>query len=343
MKKRKWKIQEQAWFLKRIGELLARGYPLADAIESITYHLKADRKEEIVEVAKLLKEGYSFYQILSKLHFNNTLIGYVYFAEQHGGLSEAIQDGSSMMLKRNQDMQRLSKLLYYPLLLILITGGLFLVVEQVLLPKFTSLFRSMKLEENFFTKVVSSFGTIFPFFLLILTILSLLMILYYQLFFKKLSPLEQNIRKTKIPLIGNVFQLFFTHYFSTQLSYLLSGGLSVLEALKLFEKNDQQPFYRNVGIDIKDKLISGEKLEQILSSYPFFEKELAKIVKHGQENGKLDQELFFYSQYCLELLEEKTEKWLRTIQPVLFSLIGFLIISMYLAVLLPMFHLLDGF
>lgn len=343
MKKRKWSIQEQAWFLKRIGELLLRGYPLAEAIESMSFHLKKERKAEVHEVAKSLKEGYSFHQILFKLRFNNHLIGYVYFAEQHGGLGEAIKDGSSIMLKRSQDMQRLSKLLYYPLLLILITGGLFLVVEQVLLPKFTSLFRSMKLEENFFTKVVSSFGTSFPYFLMMLTVFVLLLLLYYQYFFKKLSPLEKQTRLTKIPLFGMIFRLFLTHYFSVQLSYLLSGGLSVLEALTLFEQNDQQPFYKHVGIDMKEKLISGEKLEQILFSYPFFENDLAKIVKHGQENGKLDQELFFYSQYCLELLEEKTEKWLKTIQPILFSFIGFLIISMYLAVLLPMFHLLDGF
>jgi hypothetical protein len=31
MKQRKWTLMEQATFLKRIGELLARGYPVAEA------------------------------------------------------------------------------------------------------------------------------------------------------------------------------------------------------------------------------------------------------------------------------------------------------------------------
>ncbi|WP_269085679.1 hypothetical protein [Neobacillus mesonae] len=30
MKKHKWSVNEQASFLKRIGELLARGYPIAE-------------------------------------------------------------------------------------------------------------------------------------------------------------------------------------------------------------------------------------------------------------------------------------------------------------------------
>lgn len=66
------------------------------------------------------------------------------------------------------------------------------------------------------------------------------------------------------------------------------------------------------------------------------------VVRHGQENGKLEQELFFYAQHCIELVEELIEKTLKAIQPGLYTIIGFLVVAMYLAILLPMFHLMDG-
>ncbi|GAA2715867.1 hypothetical protein GCM10009865_47370 [Aeromicrobium ponti] len=94
---------------------------------------------------------------------------------------------------------------------------------------------------------------------------------------------------------------------------------------------------------MKINLRNGDKLEDILISFSFFEKELSNIIRHGQKNGRLDQELIFFSRHCLSLLEEKTEKLLKLIQPLLYLFIGFLIVSMYLAVLLPMFHLLEGF
>ena len=66
------------------------------------------------------------------------------------------------------------------------------------------------------------------------------------------------------------------------------------------------------------------------------------IIKHGQENGKLEQELLFFSQHCVVNMEEQIEKCIKMIQPVLYLFIGFLVVSMYLAILLPMFNLLDG-
>jgi competence protein ComGB len=338
----KWKVEEQALFLKRTGELLARGYPLSEAIESVSYYLHGNKKEQMEECLMDLKEGYPLYEILSKLDFNHNLIGYVYFAEQHGGLSEAFLDGSSMILKREKDLKRLLRLLYYPLLLMSVTLFLFIFVERILLPKFTSLFQTMQLETNFFTKIVYFLADVGPIVFLVFLSLFLLSLFYYYFYFRKKNQLVQKESIVRLPIVGRVFKLLYTHYFSVQLSYLLTGGISVFEALSLFEKNMRQPFYKEIGIEMKKRLTTGERLETILASLPFFEHELSRIVKHGQENGKLGQELYFFSQFCLANLESLTEKWLKIIQPLLYSLIGLMIVSMYLAVLLPMFHLLDG-
>lgn len=114
MRRRKWTLEEQARFLKMTGELLLRGYPLAEALDSLTYHLPNHHKEEIKEGLLDLKEGYRFFQILQKLKFNDDLIGYVFFAEQHGGLATAFLDGSKMMQKRASDLTQLKKILVYP-------------------------------------------------------------------------------------------------------------------------------------------------------------------------------------------------------------------------------------
>ncbi len=343
MIKCKWSLQEQCQFLKRMGELLTRGYPLSEAIESLLFQLPNQKKVELSQGLADLREGYPFYQVLAKLRFNQHLVGYVYFAEQHGGLAAAFQDGSEMMLKRNRDFEKLKKLFVYPLFLIFITAVLFIFVERIILPRFSSLFISMSLKPNFFTKVVSTFGEMIPYVTIGIFILFLLLLCYYFYRFRHFSQIKQKKILVSIPMIGIFFKLFYTHYFSVQISYLLAGGLSVHEALSLFENNEKQPLYKELGQELKHGLRKGERFEDILISYPFFEGELAHIIRHGQKNGKLDQELFFFSRYCLSLLEDKTEKLLKTVQPCLYLFIGFLIVSMYLAVLLPMFHLLEGF
>lgn len=342
MKRHNWSVNEQANFLKRIGELLARGYPIAEAIESLSLHLSKNRKEELYQCLVELRNGVSFHDVLSNLGFHKDLIGYVYFAEQHGSFSEALLEGSSLALVKENDRKKLVKLIQYPALLIFITGFLLVFVQKSLLPKFTSLFESMSLEANFFMKILSSFDTYVPILMAILLLLLASGATYYIFVFRKISVLKQRSQLVRFPIVGRILKLLFTHYFSVQLSFLLSGGISVFEALLLFEKNHRQPFYSVLGSEIKQKLLTGEKLESILASFPFFEREFSMIIKHGQENGKLEQELLFFSEHCLLNMEERIEKSLKMIQPVLYLFIGFLVVSMYLAILLPMFQLLDG-
>ncbi|MEH7390448.1 competence type IV pilus assembly protein ComGB [Bacillus sp. JJ1503] len=342
MRRHKWSLQEQSHFLKRTGELLSRGYPLSEAIESILFQLPRRKKKEVGECLSDLREGYPFYQILSKLQFNRHLIGYVYFAEQHGGLAQAFQEGSEMMLKRDRDLEKLKKLLVYPVLLIFITLMLFIFVDYMILPRFSSLFSSMKLKPNFFMKAVSFFGNIMPFFFVFCIFFCAVLLGYYLLQFRKNSQVRQKSKLVSIPLMGPFLKLFYSHYFSIQISYLLSGGLSIHEALRMFKKNEKQPLYQELGADIIDNLRKGERLEDILMGYSFLEAELPHIIRHGQKNGKLDQELAFFSKHCLTVIEERSEKLLKTIQPILYSVIGVMIVFMYLAVLLPMFHLLEG-
>ncbi len=342
MKKHKWSVNEQASFLRRIGELLARGYPIAGAIESISLHLPDYRKGELHDCLVNLQKGLPFHDVLESLGFHQDLIGYVYFAEQHGSFADALLEGSSLVLLKDRDVKKLVKLLQYPMLLIIITGFLFMFVQKTLLPRFTTLFTSLGLEANFFTKVIYAFDEYFPLAIEVMLAILLLTAIYYFFSFRKLSVLKQRALLVRLPIIGRILKLLFTHYFSIQLSFLLSGGISVSEALILFEQNKRQPFYSELGKEVKLKLLTGERLETILASFCFFEKEFPMIVKHGQENGKLEQELLFFSKHCVAIMEEMLEKSLKTVQPILYLFIGFLIVSMYLAILLPMFHLLDG-
>ena len=60
MMKRKWTLIEQARFLRRIGELFARGYPIAAAMESVSFQLPPSKKAELTQCLVELKKGGRF-------------------------------------------------------------------------------------------------------------------------------------------------------------------------------------------------------------------------------------------------------------------------------------------
>lgn len=342
MKKNKWKLKEQAEFLRKTGELLERGYPLAEAVHSVSIHVDRRKGRELIEFLHQLKEGYPLNKILSGLNFHPMFVSFVYFAEQHGSLSEAFLEASEMMLKREEDMKKLRKISFYPAILIFMTFFLFFFVEKILIPQYLSMYESMNLSSNVFIHFVSLIGNFLPYFFTFLLFIAVLLLYFYFLRFRKLSPIRKKRILAALPFAGAFFRLFHTYYFAAQLGYLLRGGLSVFESLIVFERRQKNSFDRSIGTEMKRRLADGEKLEEIIFSYPFFEKDFPLVIRHGQANGKLDEELFLFARQCLERLEDKTEKTLKIIQPLLYSFVGLFVVSMYLAILLPMFQLLEG-
>jgi competence protein ComGB len=342
MKRSNWKSNEQALLLIRLGELLENGYPLSHAIHFLKLQESRKKEADLTEALVRLREGNPLHTVLSYLHFHPQLISYVYYAENHGNLQQALKDGGGFWLKRTEDLERIKKLLVYPIFLLFFVANIFYIMQRMLLPKFQELFQSMDVEQNIFLTIVLAVSRFLPAIPVILLALLVIALCLRRFWFLRLSPLKRRKILHKIPIFGMFLKLYDTHFFSSQLSGLLSGGLSINESIRLFSENNSQPFYKKLCLFIKKELTEGKPLEEIFQTVPFFEKHLSVIVANGQKYGTLDQELFHYSRFVLTRIEEKTSSAIRIIQPVLFSVIGLLIVSIYLAVLMPMFSLLGG-
>lgn len=342
MKPNKWLLPEQSNLLKYVGELLERGYSLSEAMESVSFQMVEAKKSQLHDCIKLLKEGFTFSFVLQKLGFHQTLVSYVYFAEQHGGQAHAFIEASNYMMKQQKDKKELIKVLTYPIILIFSTILLFVFVDHYLLPRFVSLFETMGLPSNVFTTVIIFIGSTFPIISsLIFASFSILTFSYFFVF-RKYSAIKQKEILVSIPVFGPLFQLLLTHYFSVQMSYLLGAGLSVFEAVSLFEGNKENRFDQELGFFLKQQLLAGTSLEEIIKRQSLFEPDLSIIIQHGQKNGRLDQELYFFSNHCMNRFQEKVSHMMKFIQPSAYLLVGLLIVSMYLSILLPMFHMMDG-
>ncbi|WP_048717687.1 MULTISPECIES: competence type IV pilus assembly protein ComGB [unclassified Bacillus (in: firmicutes)] len=344
MKKNKaWTNLEQARFLKCIGELLDRGYSMAEAVQSSRYYMPECRLEDINACYGSLKGGDTFFENLVRLNFDRQVISFVYFAEKHGGFATAFQDASKMIQNKQDTIKKLRKILSYPLFLLLFTFILFFFVQSILIPKFNSIFLTMNINKNFFLLFVQIIGNVLPSLFAFLLLLLIACYVSYYVYFRKLDIIVQMNLLARIPFIGKIVRHYFSYLLSLQLSYLLSSGFSIYECLQFFEENKEQKLYSRIGILAISQLKKGDRLDQAFMLFTFLDKELFQIIQHGQENGKLDQEFYYYGNHCLMQIEENIQKTMKVFQPTLYSVVGILIVSIYLSVLMPMFQLLDGF
>lgn len=340
--KSKWRIKEQAVFISKLGELLSHGYPLAEAIHFLEFQESKKKAEDFTQAIQDLRNGHPLHQVLTHLNFHPQLVSYIFYGEQCGDLNRALIEGGRYWKKRTEDLDKVKKLMVYPIFLFFFVNIVFYILQSVLLPKFQTIFFTMDVEQNIILKLLVASSVILPVIPFILLALLLFFFLLKQFWFNKLCPLRQRRILLNIPLAGTFIKLYETYFFASQFSGLLSGGLSINESIKLFSVNQQQPFYQKLCSIIKDDLIEGRSLEMIFQELPYFDRNLPLIAANGQKYGRLDSELLHYSRFLLEKIEERMNSILKIIQPLMFSLIGLLIVSIYLAVLLPMFSLLEG-
>ncbi|WP_154663034.1 competence type IV pilus assembly protein ComGB [Bacillus massiliigorillae] len=338
----KWKRSEQAVFLFRLGELLASGYHLSDALRFIESQEHAKRRAYIEEAIIRLKDGQTLHEVLLFLRFHPQLLQFVYYAEYYGDLPHALMEGGRFWSKRNQDRDKLLKMLIYPILLLVLIIVIAFLLQGILLPKFQSLYESMDMAPSFFLEsilLISSISHFTPYFILGIVVI---IVTVQKLWLNKLCHLQRKKYVLKIPLLGVYIRLFDTYYFTYQLSGLLAGGLSINDSIQLFAKHNHQPFFQKLSEVIFRELNEGRSLENIFKELPYFERYISDVMANGQKNGKLDQELYHYSRILLQTIEDKMIAVIKIIQPLLFATVGSIVVAIYLSVLLPMFTILEG-
>ncbi|WP_306475029.1 competence type IV pilus assembly protein ComGB [Bacillus pseudomycoides] len=337
-----WRLHEQVLLLRRLGELLEKGYSLLQALEFLQFQLSSQKQIQLQHIAEELKNGQSIHDAFHQLMFHPDILSYLFYAQRHGDISFALQQGSVLLHRKDKHQKDMMKVLRYPIFLSFFLLGILAVFNFVLLPQFETLYSSLRASSVSFTDHIMLLIRMLPYmiggFFLCLVLGTCIYVSYIQ----KLPPVQRMNIMIRIPLIKTFLILINSHYFSVQLSGLLHGGLSVLEALTLMVEQKHHPFFQCEATRIEELLIAGEQLDSIIMKSGYYERELSYVIAHGQANGNLATELGDYSELTIEKMEGKIQRILVIIQPLLFTCIGIIVVLMYLAMIMPMFQMMNS-
>lgn len=341
MTNKNWNIKEKAEFLKRIGLLMQRGYSLANSLELYSLNERKDIQHHIRNILEQLKNGERICDILERFKFPNDIIASLYFFE-HYDLSKGFIHSGQLLEKRVAFKERLQKILQYPLFLIWLTSIMVYLLFRYLLPQFSNLYNSIGSELPKTSQVIIVTVKSIPFVFICIGIFIFTFAIIHFLKIRHQSPRAKLLALFKFPLIRTFIKLFVTHRFSLNLSSLLHAGISINEAIHIFERQTYSLFFQQEANEVKYRLLSGESLEDIMHNRSLYQEELAAIIKHGQMNGNLADELIVYADILFLRIEERIIKTLNIIQPIIFTIVGLIILLMFLAVMLPMLQFIQS-
>lgn len=343
LNEKKLKLSEQVRLLKILGELLQKGYPLIQAIEFLAIQFPSTHRKNLGEAKKMLIEGQSFIDFAKKLKLHSDILVYLYYAEKHGDLSFALIEGSFMLQKKIEHRVYLKKVLAYPLFLILFLLLILFFFQQFIIPQYEMLFTSFHSGSNSFAiryiQFIKKLPTIVSYLIVFLSIV----IAGYTIKIKKLSPIKQMEKLVTIPLVKKFLLTMNTYEFSMQMCTLLHSGMPIIDTLKTMQNNESRSFLKEKSKEIYDKITNGDTIQEILQNDICFYKDIIFVIEHGMNNSTLIKELEDYAQYLKISLEDYFKNTIGYIQPIILVFISSSIVSIYLAILLPMFQMMNKF
>ncbi|WP_268536786.1 competence type IV pilus assembly protein ComGB [Bacillus atrophaeus] len=339
--KKSWPINDQANLLNRLGDMTENGYNLLDGLRLMELQMNKRQRTEMSAAVNRLREGEPFYQVLQALAFHKEAVSICYLAEMHGELSVAMRQSGGLLERKLTQANQLKKVIRYPIFLIFTVFVMFYILQAVIIPQFSGVYQSMNMETSRTTAVIFAFFQHVHYAVIGFVLLALGAALYYWFGFKKKSPADKMLFFVRIPILGRLVILFNSYFFSLQLSSLLKSGLSIYDSLTAFKEQSFLPFYRQEAEQIINKLRAGESIDRALYKHPCYENDFCEVVLHGQLSGQLHRELFTYSQFLMERLERKVEKWTGILQPVIYGIVAGMILIVYLSMLLPMYQMMN--
>ncbi|WP_156823633.1 competence type IV pilus assembly protein ComGB [Salinicoccus albus] len=330
-----------AHFLMKLADLTESGFTMHNALIFLLEQydvLKAKDKEDCLEMAGA---GGSLSSILRRLGYKNSIIIQISFAEIHGELLTNLRQSALYLENMRETAKKLLKAIQYPLVLIGIFITMLVVLNYTVIPQFESLYGAMGTESDGFVTFLTQFlqrlpQLVFGFLLLMAVfILSVCLVM-------KMPDIRLRCRiLLATPLIKYYFSGYQTYRFSREFGFFINNGLEVKEILDLFNHQTLNDYLSYTSSLIEQKLIQGENLSTAIKSIKMLDEKLSVFVSHGEQNSSVGKELILFSEYTLERLIMKIENVTKKIQPVIFLILGLLIICLYLVIVLPVFEMMS--
>lgn len=328
-------------FLIKLADLIEIGFTMHNALIFLLEQYDVLKEKDKEECMGIVENGGSLSSILKRLGYKNSIIIQISFSEIHGEVLLNLRQSAAYLENMRNTTKKLMKAIQYPLVLIGIFITMLIILNYTVIPQFNSLYGAMGTESDGIVTILTQFLQLLPqlVFGLILLMVLFIMLVYFVMIMPDIH-LRCRIL-LGIPFVKYYFSGYQTYRFSREFGFFINNGLEVKEILDLFNHQTLNDYLSYTSSLIEQKLVQGENLSTAIKSIKILDEKLSVFVSHGEQNSSVGNELILFSEYTLESIIMKVENITKKIQPVIFLILGLLIICLYLVIVLPIFQMMS--
>jgi type IV pilus assembly protein PilC len=144
-----------------------------------------------------------------------------------------------------------------------------------------------------------------------------------------------------LPLFGKLFRQAFVATLCKTMATLLEAGVSVLEVFDILYEMTANDIIKAAIIKTRDHVVGGSNISLSMAATGFFPNMLVKMVQVGEESGSLPTVLERTSEHYERKIDSTISTMMTLIEPTLIISIGAIVLTVLLAMYLPIFTMSD--
>lgn len=336
-------LGEIAIFSRQFATMLDAGIPIIDILSDLQEQTINKYFSNVLEnIRRDIQSGSNFSKAISKYPniFSPLYIALVRSGEESGNLVGVMNELSSYIEDQIILLRKLRQALSYPAVILLFFIGVISFVFLFLIPKFQSIFSSFGAKLPGLTLFIFNISRIFlkslPF-----VFVGLFGIGIFLFFYRKTEIGKKQIDtlKLKFPFIGKLMLKISLSRFSRSLSTLLSGGVNINNALEIVAATSGNVIIENIIKKVRRGVIEGKVLNEEMKKYKIFPPILVRMVRVGEETGRLEDMLNRVSRFFRDEVDATINILTSIIEPILIIGLGVIVGIVVLAIYLPIFKL----
>jgi general secretion pathway protein F len=334
---------ELAVITRQLASLASSGLPLEEALLAVGQQNDQPRTKSIVlGVRSKVMEGHTladglteFPQAFPELYRSTVAAG-----EQSGHLDVVLERLADYTEARQELRQRINNAMVYPIALVLMSIAIISFMLASVVPRIVGIFKNTAGELPMLTRgLIATSDFLRDHWLLILLFLGGLIYGIWRLLRQPGPRRKYHLWLLRMPIAGRLARGVNTARFTRTLSILAGSGVPILEAMKISASVIENLPMREAVTEASLRVREGASISQSLATSRLFPPMMIHLIASGETGGKLEEMLSRTADYQEREVDGLIATLLGILQPLLIVIMGAVVMTIVLAILLPIFEI----
>lgn len=336
-------ISEMVMFSRQMYALLRTGIPINQAIGGIVRSVRNEYFAEVLrEIQADLESGQEMSVSIKQYPrvFSPLFVAMVGVGENTGRLDEAFLQISHYMEYDKETRMQIKSALRYPTFVIIAISIAIAVINIFVIPAFAKIFENANAELPLATQILMATSTFFVSYWPIILVTLVVSIWAVKTWVKtKSGRYRWDKSKLKLPLVGDIILRATLARFARSFAMSVGAGVPLTQALTVVAKAVDNRYVGEKVKDIRNSVERGGTLTQSASETELFTPLVLQMLSVGEDTGVVDEMMIEVAGFYEREVEYDVKNLSSTIEPVLITAIGIMVLILALGIFLPMWDL----